>query len=55
MGRVARGLLFSMIDELFFSPVKASIDVGFLHAVVLSLDCIRVVNEGLRCLINLVG
>ena len=55
MGRVARGLLFAMIDELCFSPVKASIAVGCLHAVVLSSDCIGVVNEGLRCLINLVG
>ena len=55
MGRVSRGLLFAMIDELCFSPIKASIVVGYLHAVVFSLDCIGVVNEGLRCLINLVG
>ena len=54
MGRVSRGLLFATIDELCFSPVKASIAVGFLHAVVLSSYCIGVVNEGLRCLINLV-
>ena len=54
MGRVSCGLLFSMIDELCFSPVKDSIVVGCLHTVVLSSDCIGVVNEGLRCLINLV-
>ena len=38
-----------------FSPVKSLI-VGLLHARSgLSLDCIGAVNEGLMCLINLVG
>ena len=55
VGRVSRGMLFATIDELCFSLVKASIAVGCLHVVVFSSDCIGVVNEGLRCLINLVG
>ena len=55
MGKVSHGMLFATIDELCFSPIKASIAIGCLHAVVLSSDCIRVVNEGLRCLINLGG
>ena len=55
MGRVAHGLLFATIDELCFSPIKASIAVGCLHALVLSSDCIGVANEVLRCLISLVG
>ena len=48
MGRVSRGLLFTTIDELCFSPIKASIAIGCLHAMVLSSNCIGVVNEGLR-------
>ena len=55
MGRVSCGLLFATINELCFSPVKALIVVCCLYVVVLSSDCIGVVNEGLRCLINLVG
>ena len=37
------------------SPVKALIAGCCMHAVVLSSDCIGVVNEGLLCLINLMG
>ena len=37
------------------SPAKDLIAGCYMHIVVLSLDYIGVVNEGLMCLINLLG